>query len=394
MPRRKIGSITALPNGRYLCRVQRGTRSDGTARVASKTVDTREEAEIACAQMAAELGGSLAAADNLTLAQYYYGVFRDAPSSRGTVRSKGTLRDYDGQMERFVLPAIGDRPISGLTHAEIKAAVLSSTEPAKCKRTLRAVLNAAYADELIDEKPMQRRIVTPQRKRQQIAAWSAPEVAAAMEAMREEPAWMECYLVLGLSGLRLEESLGIRPVDVRAERVYDFATGGYVDTVTVQVCRTYTDDDGLKEGAKNSFSLRTVPVFVPERERLLDLLTSMRPEDPTAAEEWAHSRIVPLGGRALAKAWAAALDRRGLRRIPPDMLRHTSETMMQAADLPDTLVSRLHGHATLATDYRNYMRPGAAEAERAARAVSDLVPVRCISEGSAPTGETGTVLQG
>lgn len=387
MTRRRMGSITALPNGRYLARVRRGTASDGTRRCMSRTCDTYEQAEIACAAMAAEMGASLAAADTLTLAQYYRGVFRGAPSSRGTTRSKGTLRDYDGQMERFVLPRIGDRPLSRLTHAEIKAAVLSSTEPAKCKRTLRAVLNAAYADELMDERPMQRRIVTPQRKRPQAPAWGAPEVLSAMEAMREEPPWLECYLILGLSGLRLEESLGARPMDVRAERVYDFATGGTVDTVTVSVEQTYTDDDGLKAGAKNAFSVRSVPVFVPERGRLLELLTAMRPDDPGAAAVWASGRLVPVSGRALSKAWAAALDRHGIRRIPPDMLRHTSETLMQAADLPDTLVSRLHGHTDLRTDYRHYMRPGAAEAERAAQAVGGLIPR--ISQAQARTGRTG-----
>ena len=33
------------------------------------------------------------------------------------------------------------------------------------------------------------------------------------------------------------------------------------------------------------------------------------------------------------------------------MLRHTSETLMQRAGLPDTLVSRMHGHTELQTDY-------------------------------------------
>ena len=40
-----------------------------------------------------------------------------------------------------------------------------------------------------------------------------------------------------------------------------------------------------------------------------------------------------------------------IRRIPPDMLRHTSETLLQAAGLQDPLVSRLHGHTELKTCY-------------------------------------------
>ena len=74
-----------------------------------------------------------------------------------------------------------------------------------------------------------------------------------------------------------------------------------------------------------------------------------------------------------ARVWRSELERAGLRYIPPDMLRHTSETLMQAARLPDTLVSRLHGHTDLQTDYRHYLRPGAEQAEDAARAVHRIM---------------------
>lgn len=55
------------------------------------------------------------------------------------------------------------------------------------------------------------------------------------------------------------------------------------------------------------------------------------------------------------------------------MLRHTSETLRQATGLPDTVTSRFHGHAELKTDYGNYMRPGAATMEDAARKVHKLL---------------------
>ena len=60
--------------------------------------------------------------------------------------------------------------------------------------------------------------------------------------------------------------------------------------------------------------------------------------------------------------------------IPPDILRHTSETLMQAAGLPETLVSRLHGHTDLRTDYKHYMRPDISAAETAAQEVHKLLP--------------------
>ena len=41
-----------------------------------------------------------------------------------------------------------------------------------------------------------------------------------------------------------------------------------------------------------------------------------------------------------------------------------------------TLVSRMHGHTELQTDYRHYMRPDVAAAESAAQAVERALPSR------------------
>lgn len=46
----------------------------------------------------------------------------------------------------------------------------------------------------------------------------------------------------------------------------------------------------------------------------------------------------------------------------------------KAAGVQDTLVSRLHGHTELKTDYRHYMRPGIEAAERAAQEVHKIMP--------------------
>ena len=354
-------------------RVSRGYRADGKRRTVSEHVDgTFEDAEAACARIASQMGRSLSAGGSLTLRQYYEGVFRNGLSVRGEPRSNATLRDYDSQMRRFFLPAIGDVPISRIRHEQVKQAVLSAVSPKKCKVAVRAVLNAAYDDGVIAEKPMTRRIVTPQARRPQVEPWSALEAAEALRLFLGHP--LEAYLILGLSGLRLEESLGVTPRDVEPREAFDIVTGTVERSLVVSVRNTYTDADGFKSGAKNDFSVRDVPVIVAGRDRLLAIIAASRPEDPALLEAWAGSRVVPYRGDRLARLWGRALDAMGLRRIPPNMLRHTSETMMQAARLPDTLVSRLHGHTELNTDYRHYMRPSLAEAERAAREVHKLMP--------------------
>ena len=373
MPRRKIGHIEKSPGGGWDVRVSRGYRADGKRRTVCEHVDgSFEDAEAACARIASQMGRSLSAGGSLTLRQYYEGVFRHGDSVRGEPRSNATLRDYDSQMRRFVLPALGDVPVSRIRHEQVKRVVLSATSPKKCKVALRAVLNAAYDDGLIEEKPMTRRIITPQAHRPQLEPWSALEASEALRLFCGHP--LEPYLILGLSGLRLEESLGVTPRDVEPREAFDIVTGTVERSLVVTVRNTYTDADGFKRGAKNDFSERSVPVIVAGRDRLLSIIAASRPDDPAALEAWAGERLLPYRSDNLAKMWRTALESMGLRRIPPNMLRHTSETLMQAARLPDTLVSRLHGHTELNTDYRHYMRPSLAEAERAAREVHKLMP--------------------
>lgn len=368
------GSYRELSPGVWEVRASLGRRADGKRRAVSRTVHgTEADVSVAAVRIMAELGSCPSVGDSVTLEQYYRGVFRLAPSNRGTTRSAATLAQYDSQMERNVLPFIGDVPLSALTHGRVKAVVLASSAPALTKRTLRAVMRAAYDDGLIDERPFERRIVTPQARRPQRAPWTAREASAALAAMRGRP--LEAYLILGLSGLREEEALGISPADIVPQATFDIVTGTEVRTLTLVVRRRYTDADGLVDGAKNDASIRERPAIVAGRERLLEIVAATRPDpsDPAAVAAWRESRLVTMRNDALYRLWRSELEALGLRFIPPDMLRHTSETLMQAAGLPDTVTSRFHGHAVLKTDYANYMRPGAATMEDAARKVHKLM---------------------
>ena len=183
--RRRAGSYREVRPGVWEVRASKGRRADGGRRTVSRTVEGSElDAEIEAARLVAELGGAANLGESLTLEQFYWGIFRKSDSNRGKPRSAATLRQYDSQMVRNVLPAIGHIPLSKLTHGDIKAAVLASTAPALTKRTLRAVLLSAYDDELMDERPFRRRITTPQRRKPQRALWTAQEAVAALSAMR------------------------------------------------------------------------------------------------------------------------------------------------------------------------------------------------------------------
>lgn len=378
MPKRKIGTIEKLGEGRYFVKVQRGRRQDGKPRIASETVyGTLDDAEIACARLAASLGRSIGTGLGITLSQYYWGMFRDSPSNRGEKRSQATLDQYDGEFRRNIEPALGTMEIDSIGHSDLKACVINASAPSRCKTVLRAIMRSAYNDGLVDEKPFDRRIVTPRPKKEQQAPWDAVEAARALEAFRgyRDP-MMEAYVILGLSGFRCEEVLGVSPTDCKVQQVYDIATGDISQSVTVSITHTYTDADGYKAKAKNQFSLRTMPVIERGRDRLLSIIEQSRPSDPDLVPDWLEGRLIDLNYSQLRIRWNKACAELEIRRIPPDMLRHTSETLMQRAGLPDTLVSRMHGHTELQTDYRHYMRPDVAAAESAAQAVERALPSR------------------
>ena len=371
--RRRIGSIIPAGEGRWYVKVSRGKKPDGGKRVICETVEgTYEDADLRCRVIAAQMG---AMPCDFTLDEYYWQVFRDGPSTRGRPRSNATLMEYDQQMRRNISPILGNVRLRDITHSMVKGCVLSASAPAKCKTTLRAVLRGAYNDGLTDEKHFDRRIVTPRPKKPQERPWDALEAMTALERLSGyvEPR-IEAYAILGLSGFRCEEALGVSPADVTAQQVYDIATGGMLTSLTATITHTYTNADGFKPIAKNDFSMRQMPIIVQGRERLLAIIEESRPSDPSLIQAWATSRIVDLDYFGVRDRWNRACERLGLRRIPPDMLRHTSETLMQAAGLPDTLVSRLHGHTDLRTDYTHYMRPDIAAAEMAAQEVHRLLP--------------------
>lgn len=379
MPRNRIGSIRWKHGAWEVC-VQRGFALDGMPNKAYATVHgTREEAEMKAALMAQELGRPDALDPSMTLRRYWEDVFPAKPSMRGTPRCKATMRRYANDL-RHALEVLGDRPVSGIRHAEMAAAIHSSPSPKNAKTALRAVMRSAYDDGLIGEMPFQRRVPTHRERRPQAQPWTRFEVAgffAALDAAPLDPSEdrdaLEAYAILGLCGLSKSEALGIRPMDIREQTAYSFATGEEVATVTVTVAMTYTDEDGLKAWAKNDHRQRTVPVPQALRGRLKRLVSLSRARWEGDAREWAETRLVRKGGANLVRDWRRLCGRLGVRYIPPGMLRHTTDTLALTAGVAADLNDKMHGRSEHGSTYRNYFRPDLGAMDDAARRVSDML---------------------
>lgn len=386
MARRNVGSVREYRPGMWLVRVQRGRTPDGRPRVVCRTVEgTEGDARAAAAAIAADLG-ERGALPRVTLGEYWRAVFPTRPSNRGTPRSPATMRYYSQVMERDVLPTLGDVPLSEISHAQLRSCVMSAGSPTNCKRTLSAVLRCAYDDGLLDERPMDRRIPVHRERREQAEPWTRFEAGAALEALRGAEPSVLSYAILGMSGLRREEALAVRPIDVREESTYSYVTGESVRTMVVDVRRTWTERGGLSERTKNDHSARTVPVLPSMRGDLARILAEGR---VAAADEeaWAGSPIVDHAGRNWNRVWRAALESAGVRYIPPDMLRHTTDTLMLAAGVAPDVDDKIHGRSEHTSTYRNYFRPDVGVAEDAMRRMDCLLNVRPAT-GDSVTGRS------
>lgn len=249
--RSKLGSKREVAPGKWVIRVQAGFRADGHVRRVSRTVHgTETEADIAIAQLAQELGMSQAVHAGVTLDMYYWGVLRGSPRNRGKPRSRASLREYDGQMDNYISPVLGGIDISEITHDMMRSCIERSGAPAKTKTTLRAVMRRAFDDGWVTLEPFRCRIIAPKARQAPVEPWSTPEAAEALRrlAASDDRAdlVMSAYLILGLSGLRKEEALAVRPCDLKVTTTYDFATGQPTVSEYIEVCRAH--GRGWREG--------------------------------------------------------------------------------------------------------------------------------------------------
>lgn len=338
--------------------------------------------------MAQALGAPASARTPLTLAEWYE-EFRALPSARGTARSANTLAYYDQQMRRNVLPTLGDRLLPELTHADLAACVMASSSPTNTKRTLSAVMGAAYSLELYPERPFSRRVPTHAERRPRHAPWEPWEAREAVAALEGTDLWP--YLALGLSGLRMEEALGARWGDLLEVEVADPLTGEPRRVRAVRVAQTYTDGGGLSPLTKNEHSARVVPVAHYVADGLWSLLGERVAEAMREAGErvgrddfaaWVAARdsareglmgrrIVPMRGDVLYHRWRRELEARGLRYTPPSHLRHASDTMALQSGVAPDLNDKMHGRSAHSSTYEHYYRPSLGAMDEAARAVAE-----------------------
>lgn len=374
------GSVTRTKAGTWRVRVEMGRDETGRRRVARGTYDTRAEAEAARARLVAQMGASPRMGGRTTLAEYWAKRFEP---SRAVYLTNATMTQYRGYWRRYVAPRLGDLPLCELRYSDVQTAMTGMTR--SCAQhfaaTVRAIVSAAWEDDLIDSNPLLGRSFRfPGPAPSPLPVWGAEEVAAALPRLRGTPLY-RLWLVMVGGGLRREEACALAERDLSYERVTRLVGGAGVECVVVRVSVTeaLTVQDGRK-APKNPRSVRVVEIAEPFSSELL----GTRPDDPDAP-------LCPIAVSGVSRAWkrlwepsgfGPGADPRfyrgrmvgsGVPFVTLSRMRATHETLMQSVGVADTLNAAIHGRTNVQTGYRHYLAPRSDAQVAAAQAVGDRV---------------------
>lgn len=377
MPRSKSGTVYERRPNVWECRVT--VHGQSLCRTVHGTEDAAWDAVRA---MEARLG-RVPTLGRETTVRALWGAYS---ASRGQSLAPKTLSVYDWHMRRFWLPLIGDRLAWEVTRSDVQDAMLTQgwtrDRAKRCRRILSAVYSWAVGAGYVAENPAGGpRFELPSDPAAldamdalddpfaaiegEAGVWGAQTVMRCFALVRGlplEPCWLAC---VG-AGLRVEEALALRKVDVRRVDV----GGRMVTQLAVHHARTAV---GGRKATKTPRSVRVASVAEPMGARLWELADELPDRDdllcPMSAsnqnKRWRGYFATPEPSKHRPKGDGYAYTGRlaSLPYLPMSRMRATHATLMQEAGVPDALNAYAHGHSE-AVAYSSYKRPdttGAAE---------------------------------
>lgn len=383
--RRRLGTKKTLADGTIKVTVSHGYRDDGQQRRLSAIARDEDEADRLAVELAARLGRNPELGKGLTLERWWQAY----KVTRGQRIAKVTLERYRTEMKGTWLPALGDKDITLISHADIQAVVIQAKTRSMAKeriKALSAVLTHAVRDGKLSKNPCR---LAPFELPGDVGkadlsgidyeddpfaaiegvknVWDVGTVLLAMERLRGLPI-ETCWLCMVGAGLRREEALALRWKDVRRISI----AGREVTQIAVHSANTSKDGIGTTKTRK---SVRIVAMVEPFGERLWELagdrdalVCDVSPKN--ISRRW-RSMWEPLKVSKHMPKEPATHVYHGVMLKEPQVpfihlkqMRATHETMMQAAGVSDSLNAATHGHSTRVA-YSNYLMPDtAAAAER------------------------------
>lgn len=293
------------------------------------------------------------AAKILTLRQYVERVYMPA---KAITLAENTRTSYQGNLNNWILPALGDTVLGEITPAEIKALLLNMQERGKAHGTCVKVYNilsdifkTAYLDDKVERNPMDK-VKRPAPRKDEIKtkeaeAYTVDEMRYILECLDSEPLkWRAFVRLLIDTGVRRGEAGGLTWANV------DFKNNSI--SIVGNLC--YTPAKGVYLDTPKNGKSRTIGVD-PEVMRLLKYLRAEQASTGLSRYVFTQDGSAePMHPQSPTRYLKKFAERNGIENLHPHKLRHSfaSIAITNGADIAS--VSEKLGHSDKAVTLRMY----------------------------------------
>ncbi len=301
-----------------------------------------------------------------TLRQYGEQVFMPA---KAVTMSENGRSTYQGNLDHWIYPALGDLKMPEITSSSIDALLLDMQAQGKAIATvvkvytvLHSLFKMAYSKDVIDRNPMDK-VDRPKARKDEIRgkeaeAYTIEEVHRIFSALEGEPLkWRAMLHLLIDTGIRRGECCGLQWKDV------DFKA----NTITIAGNLCYTPQKGIYLDTPKSGRVRTIDVD-PD---VIELLRQLRTEQASKAiSQWIFTQegsSEPMHPQSPTRYLKKFSERCGVPGLHPHALRHTfaSIAITNGADVAS--VSEKLGHSDKAVTLRMYTHADQESMKRASQ---------------------------
>ena len=369
------GSIRQLSKGTWELRYDAPPDGTGRRRFLSETVKgNKKEAErVLRERLAAIENGGYVAKEKETVTQF---LRRWLATYAATNTSLRTQEGYRGNIERHIIPTIGNIGLQSLTGRQIQgiyAAMLDRRLSARTCLHIQRVLRTALAFGVktgLLSRNVADAATPPRPERKQSPMWNPDTISDFLDAA-ENSRFCGLYHLAVFTGMRRSELAGLKWHNV------DLVIGRLSVTSTLQRIPGH----GLVEGQPKTPRSRRSIALKAEAVSLLHSIRGKQIEDQLAVGElWPNLGYVftqedgtPIDPESVSKDFCSIVRKERLPRLTFHGLRHAHATLALTAGVNLKIVSERLGHSTIAVtmDVYSHVLPGTQE--EAAQAVEDLL---------------------
>ncbi len=296
------------------------------------------------------------------------------PAKAVTMSENGRCA-YQGSLDHWIYPALGDLKMPDITPANISALLLSMQSAGKAHATcvkvytiLHSLFKMAYMSDVVTTNPMDK-VERPKPRKgelkdKDVEAYTTEEVQRIFDALQNEPLkWRVLLRLLIDTGIRRGECCGLRWQDV------DFKA----NTITISGNLCYTPQKGIYLDTPKSGKMRTIDVD-PD---VMVLLRQLRQEQAGQAISTyvftQHNSPEPMHPQSPARYMKKFSERYHVPGLHPHKLRHTfaSIAITNGADVAS--VSEKLGHSDKAVTLRMYTHADQESMRRASQIFRDAL---------------------